>query len=192
MTDLLHVLPDFPIKNHTHLIPSLEKHLITTSDLLTLDAIEIGRRAQLPILDLKRLINEVISLLHGQLGYDQQNDSKNNNESTQNPNPISSTSDASRLSLYTRGPALTKTWSIISTLDATLDSCLGGGIPTGYITEITGERYLLISFPLALILNLFLISDSCTAAPAKPKSSSRSSSPLNFRHLTASCVQPST
>ena len=29
----------------------------------------------------------------------------------------------------------------ISTLDGTLDDALGGGIPTGYITEVVGERY---------------------------------------------------
>lgn len=31
----------------------------------------------------------------------------------------------------------------ISTLDETLDKTLGGGVPTGYITEVTGERYVL-------------------------------------------------
>lgn len=29
----------------------------------------------------------------------------------------------------------------VSTLDDDLDRALGGGIPTGYITEVTGERY---------------------------------------------------
>lgn len=33
------------------------------------------------------------------------------------------------------------TWCTISTLDDDLDRALGGGIPTGYITEITGERF---------------------------------------------------
>lgn len=32
-------------------------------------------------------------------------------------------------------------WNTISTLDDQIDDALGGGIPTGYITEITGERY---------------------------------------------------
>jgi hypothetical protein len=32
-------------------------------------------------------------------------------------------------------------WQSISLLDETLDEALGGGIPAGYLTEITGERY---------------------------------------------------
>ena len=32
-------------------------------------------------------------------------------------------------------------WNTISTLDSVLDELLGGGIPTGYLTEVTGERY---------------------------------------------------
>lgn len=30
----------------------------------------------------------------------------------------------------------------ISTLDDVFDEALGGGIPTGYVTEVAGERYL--------------------------------------------------
>ena len=139
MTDLLHVLPEFSVKNYTHLIPSLEKHLVTTSDLLTLDALEIAKRAQLPILDVKRLINEVISLLHGQLGFDPPN---NNDAQHARTAPVTTpTSKRNNAPLYTKGSDLLKTWSTISTLDSALDSALGSGIPTGYITEITGERY---------------------------------------------------
>lgn len=32
-------------------------------------------------------------------------------------------------------------WEAISTLDDDMDRALGGGIPAGYITEVTGERY---------------------------------------------------
>jgi DNA repair protein RAD57 len=31
-------------------------------------------------------------------------------------------------------------WNCISTLDEKLDAALGGGIPPGYLVEITGER----------------------------------------------------
>ena len=31
-------------------------------------------------------------------------------------------------------------WSVISTLDPAMDALLDGGIPTGYVTEVTGER----------------------------------------------------
>ena len=32
-------------------------------------------------------------------------------------------------------------WQTLSLLDSILDKSLGGGIPSGYLTEITGERY---------------------------------------------------
>ena len=31
-------------------------------------------------------------------------------------------------------------WQTISTLDPALNKALGGGIPVGYLTEVTGER----------------------------------------------------
>ena len=124
MTDLLHTLPDFPTKSYSHLLPSLEKNLITTTDLLTLDALEIAKRAQLPLLDVKRLINHVIRILQSQLGLGQD---EGQNELI----------GGSRKS----GKEVVEKWNTISLLDASLDSALGGGIPTGYITEFTGERY---------------------------------------------------
>lgn len=134
MTDLLHTLPDFPTKSYTHLLPSLEKHLITTTDLLTLDALEIAKRAQLPLLDLRRLANHVITALHEDLGLREP-------VSTDNaPASLSETKKEERLKKS--GRDIVDQWSTISTLDDDLDAALGGGIPTGYITEITGERYL--------------------------------------------------
>lgn len=124
MTDLFDTIPDFPIKPYTHLIPSLEKHLVTTSDLLTLDASEIAKRAQLPLLDVKRLANHVVSILQRQLGLD-----------------VIPDADEARECLRKTGREITNQWSTISTLDGSLDRALGGGIPTGYLTEIVGERY---------------------------------------------------
>ena len=135
MTDLLDVLPEFPTNKYTHLIPSLEKHLITTSDLLTLDALEIARRAQLPFQDVQRLINDTIYQLHAQLGF-----VPNNNQSSSHGNDSSGSNNIKKPSLHRRGNTLSETWSTISTLDDSLDAALGGGIPTSYITEITGER----------------------------------------------------
>lgn len=129
MTDLLHTIPDFPTKSYTHLLPSLEKHLITTTDLLTLDALEIAKRAQLPLLDVRRLAAHVIAILHRQLGVTQ------------------AVGDHGGIgaSLKKSGNEIVGQWSTISTLDDALDEALGGGIPTGYITEITGERYITTS-----------------------------------------------
>ena len=132
MTDLLHTIPDFPTKLYTHLLPSLEKNLITTTDLLTLDALEIAKRAQLPLLDVRRLANHVVVILQGQLGL--KNDSVHNFEDV-------GEGRVDYGSLRSTGVEIgRRQWSTISTLDPALDTALGGGIPTGYITEITGER----------------------------------------------------
>lgn len=132
MTDLLHTIPDFPITLYTHLIPSLEKHLITTTDLLTLDTLEIAKRAQLPLLDVRRLANHAIAVLQGQLGLKNENAAKFEDVGE---------GRADFGTLKQTGEQITTQWSTISTLNVTLDAGLGGGIPTGYITEITGERY---------------------------------------------------
>jgi len=131
MTDLLQTIPDFPTKLYTHLLPSLEKNLITTTHLLTLDALEVAKRAQLPLLDVRRLADHVVAILHGQLGL--VNDKASNFEDV----------GEGRIgygSLKSTGKEVVDAWSTISTLDLALDAALGGGIPTGYITEITGER----------------------------------------------------
>jgi hypothetical protein len=123
MTDLSTVLPGFPTQQYVRLLPSLEKNLITTADLITLDVAEIAKRAQLPLLDLKRLCNAVLEALQVNLGV--------------------SDAEAPRFaSLKRTGPDIVNSWNTISTLDEELDRALGGGIPTGYITEVTGERYL--------------------------------------------------
>ena len=124
MTDLSSVLPDFPTQQYIRLIPSLERNHVTTADLLTLDCVEIAKRAKLPLLDLKRLCNAVLQALQADAGIS-------------NPSDGISTTVKSRRT----GKDLLNSWSTISTLDDDLDQALGGGIPIGYITEITGERY---------------------------------------------------
>lgn len=131
MTDLLHTIPDFPTKLYTHLLPSLEKHLITTTDLLTLDALEVAKRAQLPLLDVRRLANHVVTLLQGQLGLQNYNSSSLDNVGE-------GRSDYG--ALKRTGKECMESGSTISTLDPAIDVALGDGIPTGYVTEITGER----------------------------------------------------
>ncbi|KAL8704055.1 MAG: hypothetical protein Q9201_002793, partial [Fulgogasparrea decipioides] len=131
MTDLLHTLPNFPTKHYTHLVPSLEKSLITTTDLLTLDPLEIAKRAQLPLLDVRRLTNHVLATLQSQLGV------VNGMEALRKYEDTPSVENASPL--RQSGTAIAEKWSVISILDPTLDSALGGGIPTTYTTEITGE-----------------------------------------------------
>lgn len=77
--------------------------------------------------------------LHGDLGYQSNSvkaravshDGKYNNNDNQNGDE--KVAGGSRLDL--------SRWNAISTLDPALDELLGGGIPTGYLTEVTGERY---------------------------------------------------
>lgn len=119
MTDLSQILPDFPAARYANLLPTLEKNQVTTTDLLTLDVTDLGKRTQLPLLDLKRLCNAVLDALHADLGA-----------SEKQPGPGT---------LRQTGDAFSSRWRCISTLDETLDDALGGGVPTGCITEITGE-----------------------------------------------------
>ncbi|KAL8838020.1 MAG: hypothetical protein Q9170_002301 [Blastenia crenularia] len=131
MTDLLHTLPNFPTKLYTHLFPSLEKNLITTTDLLTLEPLEVARRAQLPLLDVKRLTKHVLASLQSQLGLANAQETLRQYE---DPSEIQQPP-----SLRQSGSAIAEKWNAISTLDPTLDAALSGGIPTGYVTEVTGE-----------------------------------------------------
>jgi DNA repair protein RAD57 len=127
MTDLSIILPGFPTQEYVRLIPSLEKSLLTTTDLITLDAVDIAKRAQLPVLDIKRLCNAVLQELQCDLGLGKTIDAGN-------------ASEYSSSGLRKTGDEVIESWSTISTLDLNVDKILGGGIPTGYITEITGER----------------------------------------------------
>lgn len=131
MTDLLHTIPDFPTNLYTHLLPSLEKHRVTTTDLLTLDALEVAKRAQLPLLDVRRLVNHVVAILQSGLGL------KTDNASLYQD---AGEGEADYGSLRKTGKEAVTRSHTISTLDPSIDAALGGGIPTGYVTEITGER----------------------------------------------------
>jgi DNA repair protein RAD57 len=133
MTDIPTVLPEFSTGPYTHLLPSLDRHGITLGDLLSLDALEIAKRASLPILDLRRLAQDVVHAM--QLDLDIRLTADN---TSLDPFTPRSKHDLERCrSSTTRG--LTR-WDTLSLLDETLDTAIGGGIPTGYLTEITGER----------------------------------------------------
>lgn len=120
MTDLSVVLPNFPTDKYARILQILERNKITTADLLTLDSVELAKHARpLTIGDAKSLSNAVQEALRGSLGLG-------------GGNGISS--------LRKTAPQLAESWSTISTLDDNLDAALGGGIPTGYVTEVTGER----------------------------------------------------
>ncbi|EKG19715.1 DNA recombination and repair protein Rad51 [Macrophomina phaseolina MS6] len=117
MSDLHHVLPEgFPAHHFAHLLPSLDRHRVTTTDILTLDAADLAKRAQVPVPELRRLQRALVTALHAQLGLA---------ESLEPDRP-------------TAGWRATE-WRAVSTLDEHLDAELAGGLPAGYLTEITGE-----------------------------------------------------
>lgn len=132
MTDLLTVLPLFDSRPYTHVLPSLEKALITCSDLLTLDAIHVAKRAQLPPAEVKKLGDALLDALSDNasnvwppvvdFGDVDKAGGKEASTSSKSSNPLQ------------------HQW-IVSTLDDKLDIALNGGIHSGYLTEITGERY---------------------------------------------------
>ncbi|KAF4776227.1 DNA repair protein RAD57 [Colletotrichum scovillei] len=120
MSDLLQLIPDFPVRQFAGLLQTLERHQLSVTDLLTQDVVDIGKRTQLPLLDIKRLCAAVVDALHRDFG-----------SAIEPPK-------ASRF-LKRSLTDLENQWSTISTLDDSLDRALGGGIPAGYVTEITGE-----------------------------------------------------
>lgn len=65
MTNLLHVVPDLDLQSFAHIIPSLERASISTVDLLTLDALDIAKRALVPTEEVRRLANALLSSLAG-------------------------------------------------------------------------------------------------------------------------------
>ncbi|CAG7916844.1 unnamed protein product [Penicillium olsonii] len=129
--DLLSVLPGFSTHGFVHIIPPLERRRVTVVDLITLDPLEIAKRARVPPADVRRLSNRIVEALHGDLGVKPSLPSTDALDSIPNPN----------ISLETPRlePATKPQWSTISTLDPAMDALLGGGLPTGYVTEVTGE-----------------------------------------------------
>jgi DNA repair protein RAD57 len=133
MTDLLSTLPDFSTTAYTHLIPSFEKNGITVADLLTLDPIEIVKRCPLPLLDVRRFVKEVIESLQRDAGVRGVPIAKHDELSVpREPEDNCEIAQGFR--------KVVNNWNLISALDDKLDEALGGGIPTGYVTEVTGER----------------------------------------------------
>ncbi|KAK4241406.1 DNA repair protein RAD57 [Achaetomium macrosporum] len=175
MTDLLRVLPHFPVGQFARLIPVLEKHAVSTSDLLTLEAADIGKRTHLPLLDVKRLCSAVLDALHTELGVsnaDERRAVPEQPDAQQTP-PSALRSTAASLSAQ---------WQTISTLDAELDRALGGGIPAGCVTEVTGESGAgKTQFLLALLLSVQLPPPQGLGRPALYISTE---APLSTRRLT--------
>ncbi|KFH46742.1 DNA repair protein-like protein [Hapsidospora chrysogenum ATCC 11550] len=140
MTDLRRILPSFPVANFTGLLPAIENHSLTTTDLLTLHPADIAKQTHLPLLDLKRLIAAVHASLLDDLTprttIPLVTTPAEQPSAPPQSQPETSASPPSR----PPPPPPPQSWpSLISTLDPDLDAALGGGIPTGRITEFAGE-----------------------------------------------------
>ncbi|KAM4060019.1 rad51 domain-containing protein [Hirsutella rhossiliensis] len=156
MTDLVRILPSFPVAPFAALLATIEQHALTTTDLLALHPADIAKQTHLSLLDLKRLIAAVQASLSDDLVPE-----KLLLEASPPPNPASSAADTTPED--TRPPRPTATTrdvsavAFISTLDHGLDAALGGGVPVGCITEFAGESgagktQLLLSLCLAVQL----------------------------------------
>lgn len=141
MTDLLTVLPHFDSRPYTHILPSLEKALISCSDLLTLDAIHVAKRAQLPPSEVKKLADALLHALSG-----------GPSSTAVNPGDDHDAGQKTVLPSFRSGDSL-QNQCIVSTLDDKLDIALNGGVHSGYLTEITGERYVWVIFTQELRLD---------------------------------------
>jgi len=135
--DLPLILPGFVTKPFAHILPPLDRAKVTTVDLITLDSLEIAKRARVPPADVRRLSSRIVEALHTDVGLEkpQINTGINDGPSSSiNPDVASRTTGSTKRALQ---------WNTISTLDPAMDALLGGGIPTGYVTEVTGERYVI-------------------------------------------------
>lgn len=151
MTDLLTILPSFPQRPFAALLPTIEQHRLSTTDLLALHPADIAKQTQLPLLDLKRLIAAIQVSLSDDLVPQyplQQSSTPSRGRPTRPPegneNAVPEVADTQANSPLAEDaePLAAQQWPrphLISTLDAALDDALGGGIPTASITEFTGE-----------------------------------------------------
>lgn len=128
MTNVLSVLPEFDIKPFAHVLPALEKALVSTADLLTLDALDVAKRAQLPPVEVKKLADALLHTLQTDLdvpGFV----SHGGTEAVFEGDPNAEQT----------GSLIGRQRNLISTLDERLDHGLGGGIARGRLTEVVGE-----------------------------------------------------
>lgn len=122
MSDIIQVLPNIDTEPFEKVLERLEKANITSNDLMTLGAVDVARRADVSIDQVRELTASLITQLHAQLGFDSPDNSHDKEK------------DGSAKTAKENA-----TWSHISTLDDDLDAALGGGFPAGQVCEITGE-----------------------------------------------------
>lgn len=139
MSDLHALLPDFPSADkYAALLAGLETHRIGLSELLTLEAAEVGKRTRLPLLDLQRLCEEVRAQL-AQVPARPVRRTRPVKASSSSEEEKKGEDDEEREHKHTAGHNARDKVARISTLDPALDAALGGGFPTGVLSEVVGE-----------------------------------------------------
>lgn len=134
MSDLHTVLPHYRAPDRLQsLLPRLERHVVTVGDILTQEPSKVGPRASIGILEMQMLRKSILEALHSDLGI---------GEKTQTSTDAGGPAEhvGQRRVRQRSGVELSRSWHSISALDETLDAELGGGFPTGHISEIAGER----------------------------------------------------
>lgn len=149
MTDLLGILPSFRTAPFAALLPTIEQHALTTTDLLALHPADIAKQTRLPLLDLRRFVAAITAALADDVvpetplaagraegpavgggGDGEENDGHEGaveGERGAGPRP------------RPQDPPARLADATISTLDDDMDAALGGGVPVGRITEFAGE-----------------------------------------------------
>ena len=110
MSDII-LVSNLPTPSN-RVVQALDNTGLQVVDLLTLDVFEIHRRTQLSVIDVQNLVRDVITALTGTIEEECTKTAEERN---------------AELEFLTTG-------------DETIDQLLGGGIPTGALTEVTGER----------------------------------------------------
>lgn len=122
MSDVIQVLPNIDTAAFEKVLERLEKANITSNDLMTLGAVDVARRADVSIDEVRELTASLITQIHAQLGFDALENGHDNEKD-----------------VSVKSAKQDPTWSHVSTLDDDLDAALGGGFPAGQVCEITGE-----------------------------------------------------
>src|SRR5579862_6296264 len=97
----------------SRVLQALDNAGLQMVDLLTLDVFEIHRRTQLSVIDVQNLVKDVISALAGTVESE----------------------------LVKTAEERHQEFVFLTTGDEKINELLGGGIPIGSLTEVTGERY---------------------------------------------------
>lgn len=136
MADIHTILPHLNTAPFDHLLPSLDRHGFTISDLLSFDSNAVQKRTQLPTHEIRKLQNAIQNALLVDLGVSSEGQpGESRHELTTGDEKVHERAVSSG-----RSELGQHQWKFISTLDGGLDEALGGGISPGYIVEITGER----------------------------------------------------